>query len=55
MDAAVALVAQLCRIYRIRPGAGTIVGHRDLNSTECPGQNLYDQLPELREEVAKIL
>ena len=48
MDAAVALVAQLCRIYRIRPGAGTIVGHRDLNSTECPGQNLYDQLPDLQ-------
>ena len=55
LDAAAALVAQLCQIYRIRPGAGSIVGHRDLNSTECPGQNLYDQLPDLREAAASML
>lgn len=31
--------------------AGEIYGHRDFMSTECPGEVLYAQLPELREEV----
>jgi hypothetical protein len=29
-----------------------VSGHRDANSTACPGQALYDQLPQLRERVA---
>jgi hypothetical protein len=29
-----------------------VSGHRDANSTACPGQMLYDQLPSLRERVA---
>ncbi|MDQ3935369.1 MAG: N-acetylmuramoyl-L-alanine amidase, partial [Actinomycetota bacterium] len=29
-----------------------VSGHRDANSTSCPGQVLYDQLPQLRERVA---
>ena len=29
-----------------------VSGHRDANSTACPGQSLYDQLPQLRERVA---
>ena len=29
-----------------------VSGHRDANSTSCPGQALYDQLPNLRERVA---
>ncbi|HEX8744549.1 MAG TPA: N-acetylmuramoyl-L-alanine amidase [Thermoleophilaceae bacterium] len=29
-----------------------VSGHRDANSTACPGQALYDQLPALRERVA---
>ena len=29
-----------------------VSGHRDANSTACPGQALYDQLPSLRERVA---
>lgn len=31
--------------------AGEIYGHRDFMSTECPGDVLYERLPELREEV----
>ena len=31
-----------------------ISGHRDVNSTECPGQLLYDQLPELRRLVGSL-
>jgi hypothetical protein len=30
----------------------TITGHRDLDSTECPGQFMYDLLPQLRNDVA---
>ncbi len=29
-----------------------VSGHRDANQTACPGQVLYDQLPQLRERVA---
>jgi N-acetylmuramoyl-L-alanine amidase-like protein len=31
-----------------------ISGHRDAFNTECPGQALYDKLPEIRTEVARI-
>ena len=31
-----------------------VSGHRDVNSTECPGQLLYDQLPELRRLVGSL-
>ncbi len=45
------LVTALCRIYHIDPGPATIVGHRDVNSTDCPGKNLYRLLPQLRDDV----
>lgn len=45
------LVTSLCRIYKIEPGVTTIVGHRDYNSTDCPGRNLYSRLPQLRDDV----
>lgn len=45
------LVTALCRIYHIDPGPATIVGHRDVNSTDCPGRNLYRLLPQLRDDV----
>lgn len=32
----------------------TIIGHRDLNYTECPGVNLYAQLPAIRRTVAAL-
>jgi hypothetical protein len=31
-----------------------VAGHRDVNATECPGQLLYDQLPELRRLVGSL-
>lgn len=36
-----------------RPRIATLAGHRDLSKTACPGQALYDQLPALREQVAR--
>lgn len=49
------LLVFLCQTYGIRPGIATIVGHRDVNSTDCPGKNLYRMLPELRDDTALAL
>lgn len=47
------LVAWICKIYSIVPGPSTIVGHRDVNSTDCPGRHLYSLLPQIRKDVAQ--
>jgi hypothetical protein len=44
----------LCDEYRLDPFEA-IVGHRDLLDTDCPGDVLYEQLIELRIEVAEQL
>jgi hypothetical protein len=49
----VGLVAYIAHQYGISPEF--IKGHRDFNSTECPGQVLYDRLPELRVAVGQVL
>lgn len=46
-----ALIPALAHHFRIE--ASTIAGHRDFADTDCPGRNLYAQLPRLRELVAK--
>jgi N-acetylmuramoyl-L-alanine amidase len=33
----------------------TILGHRDVDPTDCPGDNLYHRLPEIRARVAAYL
>jgi len=49
----VSLVAYIASQYGIAPEF--IKGHRDFNSTECPGQVLYSRLPELRTAVGRVL
>lgn len=49
------LIAALCRIYDLTPNDQTIIGHRDVNSTDCPGQYLYEKLPQIRADVAAML
>ncbi|MEU3272768.1 N-acetylmuramoyl-L-alanine amidase [Saccharomonospora sp. NPDC006951] len=49
----VSLVAYIADQYGITPEF--IKGHRDFNSTECPGGVLYGRLPELREAVGAEL
>jgi hypothetical protein len=44
----------LCSVYGLDP-AQAIVGHRDYNSTRCPGDVLYARLPQLRRETADAL
>jgi N-acetylmuramoyl-L-alanine amidase len=50
------LVAQLvnwCKKYKIKPD--NIFGYRDKGDTPtaCPGKNLYEMLPQLREQIRK--
>ncbi len=33
----------------------TVSGHRDVNSTECPGGRLYELLPQLRNELGNLM
>ncbi|REE97232.1 peptidoglycan recognition protein family protein [Thermomonospora umbrina] len=41
----------LCETYGLNPHRA-IRGHRDFGDTDCPGEALYERLPELRNEVA---
>lgn len=52
-DSLVSLVAYIAHQYGIAPEF--IKGHRDFNSTECPGTVLYNRLPELRTAVGRVL
>ncbi|MEU8435997.1 peptidoglycan recognition family protein [Streptomyces sp. NPDC029216] len=47
------LCAHVCRQYDVP--ASEIYGHRDFNSTACPGDKLYALLPKLRQDVARRL
>ncbi|MFE2147350.1 peptidoglycan recognition family protein [Streptomyces sp. NPDC059456] len=47
------LCAHVCRQYGLP--ASEIYGHRDFNSTSCPGDRLYALLPTLRKNVATLL
>lgn len=51
--AGVQLLAYLCQTFGITPA--NIQGHRDFAATECPGENIYERLDALREEVTAVL
>ncbi|MFF0271385.1 peptidoglycan recognition family protein [Kribbella sp. NPDC004536] len=53
-DMSVLTCAWLCAKYGLDPHAA-IVGHRDYNTTQCPGDVFYARLPELRDRVAAVL
>lgn len=55
IDSASHLIAYLCQKYGLKPDSRTVLGHRDLNQTECPGQNYYSQLEALRKKTAYFL
>lgn len=52
-DSLVELCASLCSSCNISPL--NIKGHRDFSDTDCPGDWLYSQLPNLRKQVADKL
>ena len=50
MDSVQKLSLWLCRKYGLDPmKKGVILGHRDLNDTDCPGNALYRRLGEIRQ------
>ncbi|CAM3330522.1 N-acetylmuramoyl-L-alanine amidase [Stackebrandtia soli] len=51
----VRLCAYICQQYQINPNTSSIVGHRQINSTACPGDVLFGMLPRLRAEVTALL
>ena len=51
IDSLERLLAFLCRIYDIEAGVTTIEGHCDVNATDCPGDNLYRLLTQIRRDV----
>ena len=55
LESATKLIGLLCQIYSLNPDAGTVYGHRDFNATACPGDNLYADLPNLREYSANYI
>lgn len=52
-ESLVELCASLCDSCNISPT--NIKGHRDFSNTDCPGDWLYNQLPQLRKAVAAKL
>lgn len=48
IEATARLLADLATEYQIIIDAETVVGHRDLMATACPGQNLYALLSTIR-------
>lgn len=53
-EASVQTCAWLCEVYGLDPYTA-LVGHRDYNDTQCPGDEFYRRLPELRERVAEAM
>jgi hypothetical protein len=53
-DTSVLTCAWLCNTYGLDPHVA-IVGHRDYNTTQCPGDVFYARLPELRDRVAAAM
>ena len=52
-DSLVEFCAYICTQYGI--AASQIFGHRDFMATQCPGDQLYARLPQLRADVAALL
>ena len=44
IESAAMLLANICTDYSVAIDRDHIVGHRDLMSTDCPGDNLYSNL-----------
>lgn len=49
------LIAVLCKIYNLTPNEDTVFAHRDFNQTACPGENLYEKLPTIRENARQFM
>ncbi|MBI4861615.1 MAG: N-acetylmuramoyl-L-alanine amidase [Candidatus Riflebacteria bacterium] len=52
-DVLVRVLAHLCGQYRVATDG--IRAHREFQSTSCPGETLFAQLPKIRDEVAGMI
>ena len=48
IESAAYLIGWLCEKYGLTPNDETVVGHRDLMPTACPGYFAYEELPVIR-------
>lgn len=55
VDSAVQLLGAICHKYKFPATDTTILGHRDVGKTSCPGINLYRLLPDIIQETKKYL
>ena len=55
MTSTIQLLSVLCQMYSLSPNESTLLAHRDLNETACPGENVYQKLPYLRESIGNII
>ncbi|GAA1634364.1 hypothetical protein GCM10009700_21910 [Brevibacterium sanguinis] len=54
-DAVASAIAWKFSMYGLTASKSTLVGHRDLGSTDCPGDAFYAKLGEVRDTVNNIL
>ena len=55
IDESAELVAELAELYGFKINNKTILGHRDFMPNKCPGDPLYDALPEIIKKANLIL
>ena len=55
MESLAKLTGILCQMYCLKPSESIVAGHSDFNETACPGENLYMQLPNLRESAGRFI
>lgn len=48
------ILAAICKLEKLDPQTA-IVGHREYTSTDCPGDDLFKLLPEIRKSVQALL
>ncbi len=49
------LIAVLCKMYYLLSDEHTVLSHRDFNETACPGENLFEQMPKIRNDAHKFI
>jgi len=55
LEQSVKLIGALCHKYKFPATDTTILGHRDVCKTTCPGRNLYKLLPQLIDDTKNYL
>ncbi len=53
--AAERLIGAVCNLYDIAPNEKTVFGHKDFNSTSCPGTYLYQWIPDIIRNAKKFI